>query len=132
MATRSAIGMVQENGAVRSIYCHFYGYPEYNGKLLKEFYTDESKIKELLDLGDLSVLGSDIGEKQDFKNPTSEDWCLAYGRDRDEIHKTEAVLYGSRKQFYDEAVSDYCADYVYMFDKGEWICWDCTGQKCNL
>jgi hypothetical protein len=84
MATRSTIAVVQEGGSVRSVYCHFDGYPDGVGATLKEHYTDLAKIEQLLDLGDLSVLDKDIGEKVDF-NGRPEGQCLFYGRDRGEI-----------------------------------------------
>ena len=44
MSTRSNIGILQKNGNIRSIYCHWDGYPEYNGVLLKNFYNNSQKI----------------------------------------------------------------------------------------
>jgi len=65
MSTRSTIAKVQEDGqTIRSIYCHFDGYPDYVGKVLQEHYTDMNKIDQLLALGDLSVLDKEIGEAQ--------------------------------------------------------------------
>ena len=40
MATRSRIAIEKENGTVESIYCHWDGYPENNGRILVENYTD--------------------------------------------------------------------------------------------
>ncbi len=34
MATRSNIGIVNEDGSITGIYCHYDGYPEYVGKML--------------------------------------------------------------------------------------------------
>jgi len=67
MATRSTIGMLLEDGqTIRSVYCHFDGYPKGVGVTLKNCYNDTTTIENLLDLGDLSVLDVEIGEKQDF------------------------------------------------------------------
>jgi hypothetical protein len=83
MATRSTIAIKTPEG-IRSIYCHYNGYPEYNGKVLNENYTDPVKINQLLDLGDISVLDEDVGVwRQDFNDPTP-GITLAYGRDRGE------------------------------------------------
>jgi hypothetical protein len=44
MATRSRIGIELEDGVIESIYCHWDGYPENNGKILLEHYQDPNKI----------------------------------------------------------------------------------------
>jgi hypothetical protein len=40
MATRSRIGIQLKDKSVLSVYCHWDGYPEWNGKKLKEGSTD--------------------------------------------------------------------------------------------
>ena len=57
MSTRSNIGILNEDGTVNYIYCHFDGYLEHNGDILNEHYTTESKVRMLIGLGDLSMLG---------------------------------------------------------------------------
>ena len=66
MSTRSRIGIEFENGTVASIYCHWDGYPDNNGVILLEHYQDVEKIKQLIELGDISSLAPEIGEKHDF------------------------------------------------------------------
>lgn len=83
MATRSTIALEYADGTVGQVYCHWDGYLEHNGKILLEQYKDPVKVRELLDLGDLSVLGSNIGEKHAFDDNTVTD-CTFYGRDRGE------------------------------------------------
>lgn len=70
MGTRSNIGMVHEDGSVTMNYCHWDGYPSHNGKILLENYTTTEKVRKLLALGDLSILGE------------STETCIAYHRDR--------------------------------------------------
>lgn len=125
MATRSRIGKQLEDGTVKYIYCHYDGYPEYNGRILKEHYITEAKIDALLELGDLSILGPEIGEKQDFDDQTkqNQDWCLAYGRDRGE-DDTAARIKPRDKYINQEAV-----DYVYLFENGEWNCYEYKGKS---
>ena len=74
MGTRSAIAMKTEDG-IRSIYCHWDGYVDHNGRILKEFYSTDEKVKALLDLGDLSSLRQEIGEAHDFDRHYA---CLLY------------------------------------------------------
>ena len=60
MATRSNIGIVNEDGSVTGIYCHWDGYPEHNGKLLLKYYNTTGIVYELMDLGDLSSLNENL------------------------------------------------------------------------
>lgn len=60
MTTKSRIGIMNEDTTITSVYCHWDGYPSYNGRILYENYNTEEKIRELLSYGDLSSLGEDI------------------------------------------------------------------------
>jgi hypothetical protein len=117
MAIRSRIGIVNNDGSIESIYCHFDGYISNNGRLLAAHYTTEEKVRELIDLGDLSSLGAEIGEQHDFENPGSRDWCRAYRRDRAET--------GCLPQ-HSKTTEDFLAigeEYNYLFSPGigEWV-----------
>jgi hypothetical protein len=113
MSTRSRIAIEKQDGTVDSIYCHFDGYLEHNGKVLNEHYTDEASIWGLIALGDLSILGPEIGEQQDFNGPRNKQWCLAYGRDRGETG-VEA-----RKCSYVDYTKEHFEEYVYLFTPGK-------------
>ena len=63
MATRSTIAKLGKDGIIKAVYCHSDGYLEHNGKVLNEYYKDESKVDELLAHGDISSLDQNIGEK---------------------------------------------------------------------
>lgn len=76
MGTRSRIGLELPDGTFGSIYCHWDGYPGYNGKILLGHYSDPAKVEELISLGDLSSLGAEIGEKHDFNRPRGCLQCL--------------------------------------------------------
>jgi hypothetical protein len=105
MATRSRIGIENENGTISSIYCHFDGYPDGVGKTLKEHYTDRNKIQSLIDLGNISILGENEIE------------TVAYHRDRGE-EKNEARVDNSLEAF---SRSDY-EKYGYVYTKeGKWV-----------
>ena len=118
MATRSTIAVRLEDGSVRSVYCHFDGYPDGVGATLREHYTDPAKIERLLDIGDLSVLDVEIGEKVDF-NGRPEGQCLFYGRDRGETginartHADENEWLGYRK-------GNAC-EYGYLWNGAWWV-----------
>ncbi len=115
MSTRSFIGKLNANGSISGIYCHFDGYPSHHEPILKNYNTND-KVDQLLALGSLSILGSEIGEKQDFDNPTNDNWCLAYHRDRGEELEV-FMTYESQ----DEMMSSISwADYAYLFDGTNW------------
>ncbi len=110
MATRSTIALEYADGTVHQVYCHWDGYLDNSGKILRDCYTDPFKLQQLMDLGDLSSLGPNIGEQHSFdtlaKYGTPEyeaemDYrrgiCTFYGRDRGETG-TEA----RRFQHYDD------------------------------
>ena len=115
MATRSHIGKLLDDGSIKYIYCHFDGYPEHNGEILKEYYKTEAKIDALLELGDISILGEEIGEKQNFHNKQSNNMCLAYGRDRGDTD-IEARIAEGVYEFRDQT-------YSYLWDGKSWQCY---------
>ena len=128
MGTRSMIGMVEADGSVRAIYCHWDGYVKHNGMILDKHYSDPAKVNALLDLGGLSVLGEEIGERRPFDtfnladdevDPRWARWCLAYGRDRGETGQ-EAQVFASVRDYADQAGSN-GDEYRYLFDGAAWF-----------
>jgi hypothetical protein len=84
MGTRSTIALEFADGTVQQVYCHWDGYLDHNGRILQEHYLDPFKLRELIDLGDMSSLGERIGTQHPFdKAPQGE--CTFYLRDRKEI-----------------------------------------------
>lgn len=119
MSTRSRIGIEDHNGRVRSIYCHWDGYPEGVGKTLLEHYADPSKIEELIKLGSISVLDAEIGEKQDFDARNRDaNWTLAYHRDRGEPLE---VKRSNSAETYHRLATKGWEEYTYLFRQGVWF-----------
>lgn len=98
MGTRSTIAIEYADGTVDQVYCHWDGYLEHNGAILAEHYMDPFKVQQMMDLGDMSSLGPNIGDKHSFdtvaKYGTPEyeaemeakrQVCTFYGRDRGEL-----------------------------------------------
>lgn len=83
MSTRSAIAIQTPEGKFKAIYCHWDGYLEHNGAILYQYYRDPEKVNQLIDLGDLSSLAPEIGDKHNFDD-CPEGVCNFYGRDRGE------------------------------------------------
>ena len=121
MSTRSSIA-IKHGDRIKSIYCHSDGYLEYNGRVLLANYADSVKVNKLIAMGDMSMLGKDIGEKISFNSSMEYDadgvavQCRFYGRDREE----EAVDFKSFDtedtwvNFYNDC------EYFYLYDHGVW------------
>ncbi len=131
MSTRSRIGIDKGDGVIRSIYCHFDGYPEGVGAVLRDHYRLVTKADKLIRLGDISTLGpepvscKEFWENEDFFG--SEDITKAY-KDRPGEKNFKARTSESYSQFF-----DLCAgvDYAYVFDpkKKDWKAYTASGRE---
>ena len=127
MATRSAIAIKHGRNTIKSVYCHWDGYPEHNGRILQEYWYTPIIINQLIEMGDISSLGATIGKKiefdatpeyiqNDFEMAISYQ-CVFYNRDRGE--NTSFRTFETEAEFvehYDEAG----IEYYYLFDNGVW------------
>lgn len=118
MATRSRIAIEQADGTVRSIYCHWDGYPKGVGKTLVEHYSDRAKVESLIALGDISQLGERVEPvgKHSFNVP-EEGTTVAYHRDREEAYQKPRVD-KTMQGFVDSDVEEF--GYVFT-GAGEWM-----------
>lgn len=133
MSTNARIGIqAHADAEVESIYSHWDGYPTGVGKKLQESWRTEEAVRSLIELGDLSNLGTVLGEKHDFDthmgvygtddymgpgSPYGKGWCLFYDRDRGESDV------GSKTHPKD-AWPNYGQEWEYLFvvTLGEWLC----------
>ena len=111
MGTRSTIALEFADGTVEQVYCHWDGYLDHNGKILQDHYSDPFKLRDLIDLGDLSSLRPEIGEKHAFSQfelraeevagykLLTENMCTFYGRDRGET--CPARKYKNTDEYFD-------------------------------
>lgn len=121
MSTRSRIGYVNEDGKVVSAYCHYDGYPSYNGKILLENYTTIAKVKKLVNQGDMSCLDKKCTKPKDhsFEKPRK-GYTIYYHRDRGEdANKTGFIVNRSIKEYVSTAKNSW-AEFVYLFQNGKW------------
>jgi hypothetical protein len=131
MATRCKIGVADMTRGIRSIYCHWDGYPEHVGKMLLKHYNTAQARDELIALGHLSSLGSKIGEKHPFSPHDAGisglqheelygDWCTAYGRDRNDDN-TQAEHYATGARFARCTAGE---EWVYLWHplNEQWMC----------
>jgi len=125
MGTRSSIAIKTEDG-IKAIYCHWDGYVDHNGRILREHYNTPSKVADLIALGDLSSLGTEIGQVHPFDRNHAEpelemtdNWCMAYGRDRGETG-TKAQTFKTIAEWVEAEAERWC-EYFYLFDGQDWI-----------
>ena len=119
MATRSRIAIEDQDGKVRSIYCHFDGYPSNNGVILNENYKTQEKVESLISLGAISKLQEEVdipeGVIHNFNNQ-EKGITVAYHRDRGEdlsIEEHDSV---------EDFISSDVEEYGYVFTAaGEWL-----------
>jgi len=134
MSTRSIIARI-DGDKVRSIYCHWDGYPSHNGCKLVKYYNKDRSVDRLLSLGSLSVLGKVVGKKHNFDEYSKvyeksgrevaqkliqhrRDWCVSYGRDRGE-ENVEVQEFDSFEDF-NESLKDSWTEWVYLWKNGAW------------
>ena len=113
MGTRSRIGLQLSDDSILSVYCHWDGYPEFNGAKLQEHFNSYEKAAELIDGGDISCLWTNAG----WNNETLPTTGPQYYSSRGEV--TEPRL--------DKTLCEYLSDgeeYAYLFANGEWVCYD--------
>jgi hypothetical protein len=61
MGTRSRIGIQLQDESIVSVYCHYDGYPAFNGRVLRDNYDTVEKVKELIDGGNMSCTWTNAG-----------------------------------------------------------------------
>jgi hypothetical protein len=130
MATRSTIALEFADGTVGQVYCHWDGYLANNGAILFENYKDPFKLRELIDLGDISSLGPNLGSKHEFDIPfkygtpeyeaeseARRNITTFYGRDRGETG-TNARYFKDYADYRDNAQFE---EYNYILrNNGNW------------
>ena len=116
MATRSRIGILLADKSILSVYCHWDGYPEFNGVKLEEHFNSYEKASELIDGGDISCLWSNLGWNQET------------------LPETGPLYYSTRGDVteprYDMSLKTYLAngeEYAYIFMDEQWVCYDLHG-----
>ena len=112
MGTRSTIALEFADGTVGQVYCHWDGYLSHNGKILLENYQDPFKLRDLIDLGDLSSLRKEINPepfREHNFDKSQEDVCVFYGRDRGDVCPARYF-----KDFADYKINHQYEEYEYI------------------
>jgi hypothetical protein len=126
MATRSNIAYKTPEGKIRSVYCHWDGYPAHNGEMLTRFYDSFDRVVALTDLGSISALRPNLNAQtagHSFDTPADE-VTIAYARDRGE---TLSI------QEYDDIPSwiEDMEEYAYLWTDNGWLVNDHGAKDAN-
>ena len=113
MATRSRIGLQLSDDSIVSVYCHYDGYPEFNGRVLRTHYDTIEKVRELIDGGDMSCAWTNAGWKNETLPETGALYYSARGEDCPPRHdETMTEFFNNGEEF------------GYIYQNGEWFCYD--------
>ena len=110
MGTRSNIAYERPNGQVIVTYCHYDGYPSYNGVILNENYDTPKTAEELASQGYLSSL-----------KPTLKDSLEG----RANIEPPQ--IYHSYHSYLNDIQWD--IEWIYIFRRGQWYV--CEGMEVD-
>ena len=119
MGTRSRIGIQLQDNSVLSVYCHYDGYPEFNGRVLRDNYDTIDKVRNLIDGGDMSCTWTNAG----WNNETLPESGPLHYTARGESLESNAPRY-------DESIFDFLdkknnEEYAYIWTvNNEWKCLD--------
>ncbi len=131
MGTRSRIGIEMADHSVVSVYCHWDGYPEHNGKILVEHYQNRDDVQDLIDGGSMSTLRTRGKWNSSALRDENGEWIsdaagyLMYDDDREPqplYHSERGEEVEVLHSTFDQFVSDNCGEeYAYLYDlNGNW------------
>ena len=116
MGTRSRIGIQLKDDSILSVYCHYDGYPSFNGKVLREFYDTKEKASQLINGGDMSCTWTNVG----WKNETlPQSGALHYTSRGESIEDNAPRLDKDMEEFFTDN-----EEYSYIFRNGNWFAYD--------
>ena len=113
MGTRSRIGIQLANESILSVYCHYDGYPEFNGVKLIENFNSYDKASELIDGGNMGCLWTNAGWKNEVLPTTGALYFSSRGEDISPRLDSNLKEYLSKGE-----------EYAYIFKDGEWVCYN--------
>ena len=120
MGTRSRIGIQLKDDSILSVYCHYDGYPSFNGRVLREFYNTKEKVSRLINGGDMSCTWTNAG----WNNETLPEMGPLHYTMRGESIESNAPELSKDHGEYLKMSANADEEYSYLFADGEWICYN--------
>ena len=104
MATRSRIAVELQDGTVKSVYCHWDGYPDGVGQdLLNKSFSSTREVEDFIDEGSRSTV--------------DESYYVKYGESRGE-ELEEPEVHASVDEYFNGDIEEY--GYLYT-EQGDWV-----------
>jgi len=120
MSTNSTIAVFNEWGDVRSVYCHWDGYVEWNGKMLDLHFNSLNKALALVDGGDISAINE--GGVVDYYKDKGDDW-----------ESVKPEVYNNIEELMEEMKYSTNIEFVYVYVNGlGWTVRDVNNEKSGL
>jgi len=120
MGTRSRIGIQLKDDSILSVYCHWDGYPSFNGRVLNEFYNTPEKVADLINGGNISSLHTNSGWKNETLPETGPQYYTSRG---ESIKDNEPRIDSSLKSYTNKNMGE---EYHYVYrevcDDYTWVC----------
>ena len=127
MGTRSRIGIELSDSSILSVYCHYDGYPSFNGKVLREFYNTKEKVSQLINGGNMSCTWTNAG----WNNETLPECGPLYYTMRGESIEDNAPELNKNKSEYLKTADDCGEEYAYLFTSAGWTCYNTRSWDDN-
>lgn len=131
MSTRSRIGYVLPSGKVKHVFCHWDGYPSWNGRILMENYNSPKKARNLVGLGSICFLDKEIAQDPDGGvhdlDKHQENVTVVYHRDGGCAWKDSRPVIDTLEAFLHP---NWNIEFLYLFKDGEWfVCDTCDPNR---
>ena len=127
MGTRSRIGIQLKDDSILSVYCHYDGYPSFNGRVLREFYNTKEKVSQLINGGNMSCTWTNAG----WNNETLPEMGPLYYTMRGESIEDNAPELNKNKSEYLKTADDCGEEYAYLFTSAGWTCYNTRSWDDN-
>ena len=127
MGTRSRIGIQLKDNSVLSVYCHYDGYPAFNGRILRDNFDTVEKVRNLIDGGNMSCTWTNAG----WNNETLPECGPLHYTMRGESIEDNAPELNKNKSEYLKTADDCGEEYAYLFTSAGWTCYNTRSWDDN-
>ena len=127
MGTRSRIGIKLKDDSILSVYCHYDGYPSFNGRVLREFYNTKEKVSQLINGGNMSCTWTNAG----WNNETLPECGPLHYTMRGESIEENAPELNKNQSEYLKTADDCGEEYAYLFTSAGWTCYNTRSWDDN-
>ena len=128
MSTHANIALLKPNGDIRSIYCHYDGYPQYVGQILQEHYNNQERVEQLIALGNIEALGEKLEPSElelKYQHWYSQEYLSLDKEERERLRldakKHVRKVIGYKDPTLAKALNHLCLEeYIYIFTPKGW------------